>query len=83
MVRPSKKSVIPSQCEHCVGISRIFRLGPITTGDCHTSDIGHWFAMTSFLTRRVAPCFLLYKRIDRVFSILYNKVRKFFRQPRF
>ena len=38
-----KKTVIPSQCAHWrgnpLGISG-------TEGDCHTSDVGHWFAMT-------------------------------------
>ncbi|MBQ9148395.1 MAG: hypothetical protein IJX69_02390, partial [Oscillospiraceae bacterium] len=29
-----------------VGIPWIFRYVSKTFGDCHTSDIGHWFAMT-------------------------------------
>ena len=33
--------VIPSQCAHWRG-----NLVEVPTKDCHTSDIGHWFAMT-------------------------------------
>ena len=31
---------------------------PGTLGDCHTSDIGHWFAMTAF-------CFLLTEQLTQ------------------
>ena len=31
-----------------VGISWIIRAFLVYPGDCHTSDVGHWFAMTAF-----------------------------------
>ena len=37
-----KNAVIPSQCAH-------WRGNLPNGGDCHTSDIGHWFAMTRLL----------------------------------
>ena len=39
------KTVIPSQCAHWRGNPYPFGLCRENT-DCHTSDIGHWFAMT-------------------------------------
>ena len=39
---------------------------PKKEGDCHTSDIGHWFAMTAFLFLSRQPLFS--------FSFLYDIV---------
>ena len=53
-----KSGVIPSQCSHWRGnppVIQTFLFQKSTLylclGDCHTSDIGHWFAMTGILTR--------------------------------
>ena len=53
-----KSGVIPSQCAHWRGNPPVFRTFllkkwtlSLCLGDCHTSDIGHWFAMTGILTR--------------------------------
>ena len=43
------KAVIPSQCAHWRGNLPDFQSFLVYPGDCHTSDLGHWFAMTAFL----------------------------------
>jgi len=63
-----KRGVIPSQRARWRGNPPVFLnlFNQKSTffsylGDCHTSDLGHWFAMTVFLTRSApgfprAPC---------------------------
>ena len=44
-----EKCVIASQCAHWRGNLPDFQSFLVYPGDCHTSDLGHWFAMTAFL----------------------------------
>ena len=55
MCRQSSKHVIPSQCAHWRGNPFSGKNVPVKMSvnmqfsgntDCHTSDVGHWFAMT-------------------------------------
>ena len=42
-----------------VGISWIIREFLVYPGDCHTSDVGHWFAMTAFILHfDIRECFV-------------------------
>ena len=55
-LRLLKNHVIARQCAHCRGNPPDFQTSTLGNlgfyaypGDCHTSDIGHWFAMTLYI----------------------------------
>jgi hypothetical protein len=53
-------SVIASQCSHWRGnppAGGTLILRKLMGTDCHTSDIGHWFAMTNRTFQHVSLCF--------------------------
>ena len=52
----NRTNVIASQCSHWRGNPPDFQTSTLGNlgfyaypGDCHTSDIGHWFAMTLYI----------------------------------